>query len=228
MTLLSDRQIKNLCIEKDSYYYADNKKVFFNVEDYAELVKERGSSFEYYKSINSTFKPMISPFVADQVRTMDNNRILSYGTSSYGYDIRLANKFKIFTNINSTVVDPLNFKHESYVDFEGDVCIIPPNSFVLGSTVEYFNVPEDVTGVVIGKSTYARCGVVCICTPLEAGWSGELVVEFANLSPLPVKLYAGHGCAQILWFKGDEPCETSYAKRAGKYQGQTGIQLPIG
>jgi dCTP deaminase len=226
MTILSDRQIKNLCVRPDSYYYIKgNTKVFFSEKD-----GERAPpGFVSYPNPDAgDFKPMISPYVAEQVRTVDDKKVLSFGTSSYGYDIRVANKFKIFTNIGSTVVDPLNFKHENYVDFEGDVCIIPPNSFVLASTVETFNMPDDVTGIVVGKSTYARCGINCICTPLEAGWSGELVLEFANCTPLPVMLYAGQGCAQIFFLKGDEVCKTSYERRGGKYQNQTGIQLPIG
>lgn len=184
--------------------------------------------------------PMIHPYIPDQVRSvltssdahggkaLVEKKILSYGTSSYGYDVRIQNKFKIFTNINSTVIDPLAFDNKSFVDFEGDVCIIPPNSFVLACTVEYFNMPLDVTGIVLGKSTYARCGCMCLATPLEAGWSGEIVLEFANTTPLPMKLYAGQGAAQVLFFKGDSLPNVTYAQRGGKYQNQRGIQLPIG
>lgn len=185
-------------------------------------------------------KPMIFPFTKEQVRTrivktpdhsglaFKEEKILSYGASSYGYDVRIGNKFKIFTNINSVVVDPLNFDEKSFVDFEGDVCIIPPNSFVLASTMEYFNMPADVSGIVLGKSTYARCGCSCLATPLEAGWSGEVVLEFANTTPLPMKLYANQGAAQVVFFKGDSLPNVSYAQRGGKYMGQRGIQLPIG
>jgi dCTP deaminase len=155
-------------------------------------------------------------------------KVVSYGLSSYGYDVRLTRKFKIFTNVNNTVIDPLDFDENAFVDFEGDVCIIPPNSFVLAASEEYFNMPADVTGLVLGKSTLARCGCSCLATPLEAGWSGQVTLEFANTTPLPMKLYAGQGAAQVLFFQGSMPAEVSYATRSGKYQGQTGITLPKG
>ena len=164
---------------------------------------------------------MIEPFEPSQVKTnKDGNRLVSFGTSSYGYDIRVADDFKIFTNVNSTVIDPKDFDSESFVDFKGPVCIIPPNSFVLARSVEKFKMPRDVTGLVLGKSTYARCGISCLATPLEAGWEGYVTLEFANTTPLPAKLYANEGAAQVLFFRGNVQCNTSYADRDGKYQHQ--------
>jgi len=170
---------------------------------------------------------MISPFEAGQVR-YDNsdNRLISYGTSSYGYDVRCANEFKIFTNINSAIVDPKNFDDNSFVDVKSDVCIIPPNSFALARTVEYFKIPRSVLTVCLGKSTYARCGIIVNVTPLEPEWEGHVTLEFSNTTPLPAKIYANEGVAQMLFFESDEVCETSYGDRAGKYQGQTGVTLP--
>ena len=169
---------------------------------------------------------MIEPFEANQVRELNGQRIVSYGTSSYGYDVRCANEFKIFTNINSTIVDPKHFDEKSFVDFVGDVCIIPPNSFALARTVEYFRIPRDVLTICLGKSTYARCGIIVNVTPLEPEWEGHVTLEFSNTTPLPAKIYAGEGCAQMLFFESDEDCEVSYKDRAGKYQGQTGVTLP--
>jgi len=169
---------------------------------------------------------MIEPFEAGQVREAGGKRIVSYGTSSYGYDVRCANEFKIFTNINSTIVDPKAFDVRSFVDFEGDECIIPPNSFALARTVEYFRIPRSVLVVCLGKSTYARVGIVCNVTPLEPEWEGHVTLEFSNTTPLPAKIYAGEGCAQMLFFESDEVCGTSYKDRGGKYQGQTGVTLP--
>ncbi len=169
---------------------------------------------------------MIEPFEPGQVRESQGQRIVSYGTSSYGYDVRCANEFKIFTNINSTIVDPKNFDSGSFVDFVGDVCIIPPNSFALARTVEYFRIPRSVLTVCLGKSTYARCGIIVNVTPLEPEWEGHVTLEFSNTTPLPAKVYAGEGCAQMLFFESDEVCGTSYADRGGKYQGQTGVTLP--
>ncbi len=165
---------------------------------------------------------MISPFVEDQVR----EDIISYGLSSYGYDVRISNEFKIFTNLNSTIVDPKNFDPKSFVDFTGDMCIIPPNSFALGRTVEYFKIPRNVMTLCVGKSTYARCGIITNVTPLEPGWQGHVTLEISNTTPLPAKIYAGEGIAQILFFESDEQCETSYADKKGKYQSQTGVTLP--
>ena len=169
---------------------------------------------------------MIVPFTAGQVKTANDERIISYGTSSYGYDVRCSKNFKIFTNINSAVVDPKAFNPDSFVDFEGDVCIIPPNSFALASTVEYFRIPRSVLTVCLGKSTYARCGIIVNVTPLEPEWEGHVTLEFSNTTPLPAKIYANEGVAQMIFFESDEPCETSYKDRDGKYQGQTGVTLP--
>ena len=169
---------------------------------------------------------MIEPFVAGQVKLTNDEKIISYGTSSYGYDVRCSNHFKIFTNINSAVVDPKAFNPESFVDFEGDVCIIPPNSFALASTVEYFRIPRSVLTVCLGKSTYARCGIIVNVTPLEPEWEGHVTLEFSNTTPLPAKIYANEGVAQMLFFESDEECEISYKDRGGKYQGQTGVTLP--
>jgi dCTP deaminase len=169
---------------------------------------------------------MIEPFEAGQVRDGVNGRVISYGTSSYGYDVRCAPEFKIFTNINSTIVDPKRFDEKSFVDVGSDVCIIPPNSFALARTVEYFRIPRNVLVVCLGKSTYARCGIICNVTPLEPEWQGHVTLEFSNTTPLPARVYANEGVAQMLFFESDEVCETSYADRGGKYQGQQGVTLP--
>jgi dCTP deaminase len=171
-------------------------------------------------------KGMIDPFVPEQVRTAQNGKIVSYGTSSYGYDVRCANEFKIFTNINSTIVDPKNFDSGSFVDVVADVCIIPPNSFALARTVEYFRIPRNVLTICLGKSTYARCGIIVNVTPLEPEWEGHVTLEFSNTTPLPAKIYANEGVAQMLFLESDEVCETSYKDRGGKYQGQRGVTLP--
>ncbi len=173
---------------------------------------------------------MIEPFAAGQVRTAQHNgvegKIISYGTSSYGYDVRCANEFKIFTNINSTIVDPKNFDSKSFVDMTSDVCIIPPNSFALARTVEYFRIPRNVLTICLGKSTYARCGIIVNVTPLEPEWEGHVTLEFSNTTTLPAKIYANEGVAQMLFLESDEVCETSYKDRGGKYQGQQGVTLP--
>ena len=170
---------------------------------------------------------MIEPFEPGQIRhTAGGDRIVSFGTSSYGYDVRCANEFKVFTNVYSTVVDPKAFDDRSFIDMVGDVCIIPPNSFALARTVEWFRVPRDVLVICLGKSTYARCGIIVNVTPLEPEWEGHVTLEFSNTTPLPAKIYAGEGCAQMLFFQGDEVCETSYKDRGGKYQGQSGVTLP--
>ncbi len=170
---------------------------------------------------------MIEPFEAGQVRhAADGERCISFGTSSYGYDVRCARDFKIFTNINSAIVDPKRFDESSFVDFSGDVCIIPPNSFALARTVEYFRIPRNVLTICLGKSTYARCGIIVNVTPLEPEWEGHVTLEFSNTTPLPARIYANEGVAQFLFFESDEICEKSYADRAGKYQGQTGVTLP--
>lgn len=171
---------------------------------------------------------MISPFEPQQVRFNGaRQKVISYGTSSYGYDVRCANEFKIFTNINSAIVDPKNFDRNSFVDLRADVCIIPPNSFVLAHTVEYFKIPRNVLTICVGKSTYARCGIIVNVTPLEPEWEGHVTLEFSNTTNLPAKIYAHEGVAQMLFLESDEVCETSYADRGGKYQGQTGVTLPV-
>lgn len=230
-----------------------------NYEGIVSVRAVRGEDLEHWK-------PMISPFVSQQVREVERNgtademnflrangaqaladkvhttadrlrvdpmlglqirqKIVSYGLSSYGYDVRIADEFMIFTNVNTTVVNPKDFDKRNYVEFKGDVCIIPPNSFVLARSLEYFRMPRNVTGLVLGKSTYARCGINCLATPLEAGWEGHITLEYANTTPLPAMLFANEGAAQVLFFEGDEQCEVSYADRGGKYQGQTGITLP--
>jgi dCTP deaminase len=169
---------------------------------------------------------MIDPFESRQVREVAGQRIVSYGTSSYGYDIRASDEFKIFTNINSTIVDPKAFDPKSFVDFKGAVCIIPPNSFALARTVEYFRIPRNVLTVCLGKSTYARCGIIVNVTPFEPEWEGYVTLEFSNTTPLPAKIYANEGVAQVIFFESDEVCETSYRDRGGKYQGQQGVTLP--
>jgi dCTP deaminase len=171
-------------------------------------------------------KGMIEPFEPTQVRSVNGHRVVSYGTSSYGYDIRCAPEFKIFTNINSTIVDPKAFDPNSFVDVRGDVCIIPPNSFALARTVEYFRIPRNVLTICLGKSTYARCGIIVNVTPLEPEWEGHVTLEFSNTTPLPARIYANEGCAQVIFIESDEVCETSYRDRGGKYQGQTGVTLP--
>jgi len=165
---------------------------------------------------------MISPFEDKQVR---GNKI-SYGLSSFGYDARVSNEFKIFTNVNSEIVDPKNFKLNNFISKKGDECIIPPNSFVLSSTVEYFRIPNDVMVICLGKSTYARCGIIVNVTPLEPSWEGYVTLELSNTTPLPAKIYANEGACQFLFLKGDTDCEISYADRKGKYQGQKGVTLP--
>jgi len=170
---------------------------------------------------------MIVPFEPQQVRFRDGHKVISYGVSSYGYDVRCANEFKIFTNINSAVVDPKNFDRNSFVDVRADVCIIPPNSFVLAHTVEYFKIPRNILTICVGKSTYARCGIIVNVTPLEPEWEGHVTLEFSNTTNLPAKIYANEGVAQMLFLESDEVCTTSYADRHGKYQGQTGVTLPV-
>ena len=169
---------------------------------------------------------MIEPFEAGQVRYDGANKLISYGTSSYGYDVRCSSEFKVFTNINSATVDPKAFDSNSFVDVDSDVCVIPPNSFALARTVEYFRIPRNVLTICLGKSTYARCGIIVNVTPLEPEWEGHVTLEFSNTSTLPAKIYANEGVAQMLFFESDEVCETSYADRGGKYQGQTGVTLP--
>ena len=165
---------------------------------------------------------MIEPYEAGQAR----NGVISYGVSSYGYDIRVADEFKIFTNVFSAVVDPKHFDPKSMVDFKGEVCVIPPNSFALARTVEYFRIPRNVLNVCLGKSTYARCGIIVNVTPFEPEWEGFVTLEISNTTPLPARIYANEGIAQVLFFQADEECETSYADKKGKYQAQQSIVLP--
>ena len=169
---------------------------------------------------------MIEPFEPGQVRSDGDRRLISYGTSSYGYDVRCSREFKVFTNIHSATVDPKNFDDNSFVHVEGDVCVIPPNSFALAVTVEHFRIPRNVLTICLGKSTYARCGIIVNVTPLEPEWEGHVTLEFSNTTTLPAKIYANEGVAQMLFFESDEVCETSYKDRGGKYQGQTGVTLP--
>jgi len=165
---------------------------------------------------------MIEPFVEKQAR----GNIISYGVSSYGYDMRVADEFKIFTNVRSAIVDPKAFSDDSFVDFQGEVCIVPPNSFALARSVEYFRIPRKVLTLCVGKSTYARCGIITNVTPFEPGWEGYVTLEISNTTPLPAKIYANEGIAQVLFFEGDEECEVSYADKKGKYQGQQGVTPP--
>ena len=167
-------------------------------------------------------KGMIEPFVEKQMR----QGVISYGVSSYGYDLRVADEFKIFTNVYSAIVDPKNFSQESFVDFKGEVCVIPPNSFALARSLEYFRIPRQVLTVCLGKSTYARCGLIVNVTPFEPEWEGFVTLEISNTTPLPAKVYANEGLAQVLFFEADEECEISYADKKGKYQGQTGVTPP--
>ena len=169
---------------------------------------------------------LIEPFEPGQVREVNGERIVSYGTSSYGYDVRCADEFKIFTNIESAFVDPKAFDESSFVDKQGDVCVIPPNSFALARTIEYFRIPRNVLTICLGKSTYARCGIIVNVTPLEPEWEGNVTLEFSNTTPLPAKIYAKEGVAQMLFFESDEECEISYKDKGGKYQGQKGVTLP--
>lgn len=168
---------------------------------------------------------MITPFCENQV---NSGKTISYGVSSYGYDVRCADEFKIFTNINTAIVDPKKFDPTSFVDVKSDVCIIPPNSFVLAHTIEYFKIPRNILTICLGKSTYARCGIIVNVTPLEPEWEGHVTLEFSNTTPLPAKIYANEGVAQLLFLQADsnDICEVSYADRKGKYQGQTGVTLP--
>ena len=165
---------------------------------------------------------MIAPFVETQKR----EGVISYGLSSYGYDARVADQFKVFTNVDSAIVDPKQFNPNSFVDRTGPVCVIPPNSFALAHTMEYFRIPRDVLVICLGKSTYARCGIIVNVTPLEPEWEGQVTIEISNTTPLPAKIYAFEGICQFLFLQGNEPCETSYADKAGKYMGQRGVALP--
>ena len=170
----------------------------------------------------ATGKEMITPFVAKQTRGSN----ISYGLSSFGYDARVSNEFKIFTDVDSVIGDPKNFKNNSFVSRTGDECIIPPNSFALASTIEYFKIPKDILVICLGKSTYARCGIIVNVTPLEPGWEGHVTLEFSNTTPLPAKIYANEGAAQFFFLKGNEEPDITYEQRNGKYMKQTGVTLP--
>ena len=172
-------------------------------------------------------RQMIEPFEPNQVKEANGHKIVSYGTSSYGYDIRCADEFKLFTNINTTIVDPKDFDPNNFIDVSGKgYCIIPPNSFALARTIEYFRIPRNVLTICLGKSTYARCGIIVNVTPFEPEWEGYVTLEFSNTTPLPAKIYANEGIAQVIFFESDETCEVSYKDRGGKYQGQTGVTPP--
>jgi len=171
-------------------------------------------------------KGMIEPFSDGQVRTNETGRLISYGLSSYGYDLRVSDEFKVFTNVFNTVVDPKQFDERSFVDIKTDICIVPPNSFALARSVEYFRIPRDVLTICVGKSTYARCGIIVNVTPFEPEWEGHVTLEISNTTPLPARIYANEGLAQVVFFKADEVCETSYADRGGKYMMQRGITVP--
>ena len=169
---------------------------------------------------------MIEPFVDGQIRTEEGYRVVSYGLSSYGYDLRVANEFKVFTNIHNTIVDPKDFADSAFVDIVSDVCIVPPNSFALARSVEYFRIPRSVVTICLGKSTYARCGIIVNVTPFEPEWEGHVTLEISNTTPLPAKIYANEGLAQVLFLEATDVCETSYADKQGKYMGQQGITIP--
>ena len=170
---------------------------------------------------------MIEPFVDGQVRYVDGEKVISFGLSSYGYDLRVANEFKVFTNLYNSLVDPKNFSETAFVHIEADTCVIPPNSFALARSVEYFRIPRNVLTICIGKSTYARCGIIVNVTPFEPEWEGYVTLEISNTTPLPAKIYANEGLAQVLFYEAAEVCEISYADRKGKYMGQTKITLPV-
>ncbi|MBS0653376.1 MAG: dCTP deaminase [Verrucomicrobia bacterium] len=170
---------------------------------------------------------MIEPFVDNQVRYEEGEKVISFGLSSYGYDLRVANEFKVFTNLYNSLVDPKNFSESAFVHIESDTCIIPPNSFALARSVEYFRIPRNVLTICIGKSTYARCGIIVNVTPFEPEWEGYVTLEISNTTPLPAKIYANEGLAQVLFYEAAEACEISYADRKGKYMGQTKITLPV-
>ena len=170
----------------------------------------------------SANKQMIKPFVDSQIK----NESISYGLSSYGYDIRVSDEYKIFTNVNNSIIDPKNFDSKSFVDFKGDVCIVPPNSFALARSIEYFRIPRNILTICLGKSTYARCGIIVNVTPFEPEWEGHVTLEISNTTPLPAKIYSNEGLCQVLFFESDEVCEKSYLDKNGKYQSQKGITLP--
>lgn len=251
MSIKADKWIRRQCIRPSHIIYTDTPNargcryelawagVSHTIEQLDRLIERRCAAPASDLAISEAgWTPMIEPFEAGQVRTrkvkdvgMDDGerrdeKLISYGTSSYGYDVRCADEFKVFTNIHSATVDPKNFDDKSFVDVKGPVCIIPPNSFALARTVEYFRIPRDVLTICLGKSTYARCGIIVNVTPLEPEWEGHVTLEFSNTTTLPAKIYANEGVAQMLFLQSDEDCETSYKDRGGKYQGQTGVVVP--
>ena len=209
--ILSDISIRNLCTGPDYH---------------ASIVKYLGGDIAQVTRLVESNKPMIVPFVGESIKVdKDGKRITSYGLSSYGYDVRLAPIFKVFSNASGDVIDPLNMSGDYYRDVEGDSVVLPPNSYLLGHTIEHFNIPENVMTICLGKSTWARAGVIVNVTPIEAGFEGQVVIEIANSTPLPIRIHANMGIAQFMFFLGEQPCEISYAKRNGKYQGQSGITV---
>ncbi len=228
MTIKSDRWIKQQCIHPTRLHV---EHYGLNPAQAAMAHKFLHTPLEGVENLWPDWKPMIENFSPEQqrwdmTRAIGGHRIISHGTSSFGYDVRCAGEFKVFTNIHSATVDPKNFDEKSFVDVESDVCIIPPNSFALARTVEYFRIPRDVLTICLGKSTYARCGIIVNVTPLEPEWEGHVTLEFSNTTTLPAKIYANEGVAQMLFLQSDEACETSYKDRGGKYQGQRGVTLP--
>lgn len=215
--ILSDRTIKALCEPPYHYEHA------ITIREYGSGLKS--ATIDSSQSIYNGGSPMITPFVSEQVREADEQKIVSYGLASYGYDVRLADEFKIFTNVRNAIIDPLNPDPDCFIEHRGDHCIIPPNSYILGHTIETFDIPRDVMVVAVGKSTYARLAAIVNVTPIEPEFKGQVVIEIANCSPLPLKVYAGQGIAQFLFFKGNRPCDVSYADKGGKYQNQTGLTL---
>jgi dCTP deaminase len=230
MSIKSDKWIRSMCRPEGRTRTAvmhDGKFAFWLDSIQGERWKNmrRRESDSKWDTKTYEYGPMISPFLEQQLRhDKDGNKLISAGVSSYGYDVRCGNKFKVFTNINTTVVDPKNFDPNNFVEVDADehdgVCIIPPNSFALANTMEWMEIPRNVLVVCLGKSTYARCGIIVNVTPLEPEWKGSVTLEFSNTTTLPAKIYAGEGVAQMLFFESDEECETSYADRAGKYMGQ--------
>lgn len=244
MSILTDRQIRDLCVNGSKRIVLGNNSWVASAREVAALREQPGPQAFNIEELTleqiNAFKPMIDPFCPQQVREVNDKypsstgeddhprKIVSYGLSSMGYDVKLARDFKIFTNVHTQIIDPLAMNDRIYHDVKDvDYCIIPPNSYILGHTEEWFNIPDDILVVCLGKSTYARCGAIVNATPIEPGFQGRVVIEISNATNLPLKVYAGMGVAQFLFFKASEPCEVSYAKRGGKYQGQNGLQTAI-
>lgn len=230
MSIMSDRWIKEQCGQFliRNTGQENNQEIYWSQKHNPMIEPFEPGQIRYHATKINPTHVGLTPNGPELGGTAELERVISYGTSSFGYDIRCADEFKVFTNINSTMVDPKNFDDKCFVDVKGQgYCIIPPNSFALARTVEYFRIPRDVLTVCLGKSTYARCGIVVNVTPFEPEWEGYVTLEFSNTTPLPAKIYANEGCAQVLFFKGNEPCEVSYKDRGGKYQGQVGITTPL-